>query len=99
MIDNDVLEAEKSHQQLQLRQFKTTEYLNILRNLAKDHNEWKNVTNVICNIIQGELEVHIFCFIRNMILRNIRLRLPKILETFKKHWQAESSKKGTIFER
>ena len=48
------LEAAKLHQQLQLRQFKTTEDVDILRNLAKDCNEWENLATVICSIAQGE---------------------------------------------
>ena len=43
-IDNDILEAVKYHKRLQIRQFRTTEDLNTVRNEGKDYNEWKNLT-------------------------------------------------------
>ena len=44
LIDYDILEAAKCHQQLQIRQFKTTEDLDTLRNLATERKKWKNMT-------------------------------------------------------
>ena len=54
LLDNDLAEAAKYHQRLQIRQFKTREDLNILRHLAYDRNGWKNLTNLICSVAQGE---------------------------------------------
>ena len=54
LIYNDILEAVKYHQQLQIRQFRTTEDLDTLRNVAKDHSKWKIMRNWICSIVQSE---------------------------------------------
>ena len=54
LLDNDIIEAAKCHQQLQISQFKTREHLNILRHLVNDRNGWKNLTNSICSVTQGE---------------------------------------------
>ena len=54
LLDNDIAEAAKYHQQLQIRQFKTREHRNILRHLANDRKGWKNLANLICSIAQGE---------------------------------------------
>ena len=54
LLDNDIVEAAKYHQRLQIRQFKTRKDLDILRHLADDRNGWKNLTNLICSVAQGE---------------------------------------------
>ena len=54
LLDNDIVEAAKYHQRLQIRQFKTRKDLDILRHLADDRNGWKNLTNLICSVVQGE---------------------------------------------
>ena len=54
LLDNDIVEAAKYHQRLQIRQFKTRKNLDILRHLADDNNGWKNLTNLICSVVQGE---------------------------------------------
>ena len=42
------------HQQMQTRQFKATEDLNILRKIANDRNAWKNFTSLIYSVAQGK---------------------------------------------
>ena len=54
LLDNNLTEAAKYHQRLQIRQFKTREDLDIFRHLAYDRNRWKNLTNLICSVAQGE---------------------------------------------
>ena len=54
LLDNDITEAAKCHQQLQISQFKTREHRNTLRHLANDRNGWKNLTNSIYSVTQGE---------------------------------------------
>ena len=50
LLDNDIIEAAKRHQKLQISQFKSREYLYILRHLTNDRNGWKNLTNSICSV-------------------------------------------------
>ena len=53
MIDNDLIQAEKRHhQQMLIRQCKTTEDLNILRKIANDRKVWKNLSTLICSVAQ-----------------------------------------------
>ena len=54
LFDNDLAEAAKYHQRLQKRQLKTREDLDIVRHLANDRNGWKNLTNLICRVTEGE---------------------------------------------
>ena len=54
LTDHDILEAAKYHQHFQICQFRTTENLNTLRNVAKDRNELKKFTTLICSNVQGE---------------------------------------------
>ena len=54
LLDNDLPEAAKYHQRFQIRHFKTREDVEILRHLLNDGNGWKNLTNLIRCVVQGE---------------------------------------------
>ena len=56
VIDNDLVEAAKCHLQMQIRQFKKTEDLNILRKIANDRNAWKNST-ILLEVGIAELKI------------------------------------------
>ena len=49
VLHYDIVEANRKHD-LDVKQFKTTEDLIMLRKLAEDREKWKDLSKIICSI-------------------------------------------------
>ena len=58
-IENEIKEANKNIIDFPIKKLETGEDLEQLRELAKDRNKWRKLSNEICNVVQVDKNEHL----------------------------------------